>query len=161
VDGPRVYVFTVRTPDGLKSLASIVPPEVVSARGLSEREIVGEVLARPDSGDTLDPEAFIQNPKFVALVHTVVARHGFEQDEGRAEARRIGQGSVWVIDQRTATPQGDVPTEDIIGGFEVQDGQLVPGGYQPNPNYRLFTSRGFFQLGAALPRLLDELAGGS
>lgn len=159
MDGPRIFVFTVRTPDGLRNLASIVPPEVVTARGLSEREIVGEVLERPDSGDTLDPEAFVQNPKFVELIHSVVARHGFEQEEGRAEARRIGQGSVAVVDQRTATPQGDVPTEDIIGAFDVRDGELVPDGYRPNPNYRLFTSRGFFQIGAALPRLLEELAG--
>ena len=161
VEGPEVYVFTVRTPGGLRNLASIVPPEVVSARGLSDREIVGEVLERPETGAALDPDAFVQNPKFVELIHSVVARHGFDQEAGRAEARRIGRGSVAVIDQRTPTPEGDVPTEDIIGAFEVRDGELVQDGYRPNPAYRLFTSRGFFQLGAALAPLLEELAGGS
>ena len=161
MDGPDIYVFTVRTPDGFRNLVSLVAPEVVTARGLREQEIVGEVLPGGDTKEGLDPESFLQNPKFVELIHAVVSRNALDQEEGRAEAQRIGKGWVWILDQRTATPEGDVPSEDIIGGFEVQDGEFVPGGYQPNPEYRLFTSRGFFQLGPALPLLLEELEGGN
>ena len=68
-------------------------------------------------------------------------------------------GWVYVIDQRTRTPQGRIPPEDIIGAFAVQRGQVVPASYQRCPQHLILSADGFFQLGAELQAcLLDELA---
>jgi hypothetical protein len=34
--------------------------------------------------------------------------------------------SGYVVDQRTRTPQGAVPSEDIVGAFEVKKGECLP-----------------------------------
>jgi hypothetical protein len=65
---------------------------------------------------------------------------------------------VYVIDQRTRTPQGAVPPEDIVGRFEVKGGQVVPGSYRPSPKHMILSSCGFFELGELQPYLLAELA---
>ena len=68
------------------------------------------------------------------------------------EARRIGNGTVVVIDRRTPTPEGAVPPEDIVGAFVAEDGKV--GAYMASPNHRLLTEQGFFRLG---DRLEDHL----
>lgn len=52
-----------------------------------------------------------------------------------------------------------MPAEDVMGAFQVKDGEIVPGSYQANPNHRILSHNGFFQLEPILQqRLLDELA---
>jgi hypothetical protein len=76
-----------------------------------------------------------------------------------AEAKRQGEGLVCVVDQRTPTPQGAVPPEDIVGVFEIKNGQVVPGSYQASPKHMILSANGFFRLGSELqPCLLEELA---
>jgi hypothetical protein len=59
-----------------------------------------------------------------------------------------------VIDARTATPQGQVPQQDIIGSFEVKAGQLVDHSYKKNPNHVLLSKDGFFRLPSELREAL-------
>jgi len=92
-------------------------------------------------------------------MHRVIARRGPELPGLIAEARRQSDGWVYVIDQRTRTPQGAVPPEDIIGAFEVRGGQVVPDSYRPFPSHIILTGDGFFRLEAELQAcLLQELA---
>ncbi|MGH2689833.1 MAG: hypothetical protein ACRDKW_13665 [Actinomycetota bacterium] len=64
-----------------------------------------------------------------------------------------------VIDQRTRTPDGPVPPEDIIGGVKVENGELVVGSYRRNPRHLIFSADGLFRLDAKLHQcLLQELA---
>jgi hypothetical protein len=60
-----------------------------------------------------------------------------------AEAARLGNGWVYIIDQRTPTPGGQVPPEDIIGAFEVKDGDILPGSYRASPNHMILSPNGF------------------
>jgi hypothetical protein len=69
----------------------------------------------------------------------------------------LGDGTLYVIDRRTPTPQSAVLEEDIFGEFEVKDGRIVPGSYRPNSKHFLFSSKGFFQLGAHLEDCLLEV----
>ena len=77
-------------------------------------------------------------------------------------AQQQQKGWLYVIDWRTPEgPNGNVGPEDIIGGFEVREGTMVQGSYQPNANYRAMTKHGMTKLTpaqraafvAALPRV--------
>ena len=90
------------------------------------------------------------------MMHEVIARESPELPTCRDEASRIGDGLLYVIDQRTATPDGAVPPEDIIGAFEVKGGAIPVRSYRPNPNHRLLSQRGFFRLDDQLCALLVQ-----
>jgi hypothetical protein len=128
------------------------------SRGLPAEAIVGVVLRPLEHGDTITPEVFARNKTFVDFMHAVIALHAPQQAGCIAEARRLGNGWVYIIDQRTPTPQGPVPPQDIVGCFEVKDGQVVTGSYKPNDKHRILSADGFCQLGAELQQcLLEEL----
>jgi hypothetical protein len=66
---------------------------------------------------------------------------------------------IYIIDQRTPTPEGSVPPEDIIGAFEAAGGKIVPGSYQANGEHMILSPAGFFRLGSELNQcLLREIA---
>jgi hypothetical protein len=92
--------------------------------------------------------------EYVTLLSPSVA---FSKGVG-AEAKSTGDGYLYVIDQRTPTPQGAVPPDDIIGAFEVKGGEIVAGSYRSNANHKILSARGFFQLDAPLLAcLIQEL----
>ena len=65
---------------------------------------------------------------------------------------------IYIIDRRTPTPMGHVPSEDILGGFQVSQGVLVQDSYQPMKSPKIVSERGMFQLDNFLhPRLLEAL----
>ena len=65
---------------------------------------------------------------------------------------------MYVIDGRTPTPQGDVPSHDIIGAFQVDAGIFGAGSYLANPQHFILSEDGFLRLRPALrEKLLAEL----
>jgi hypothetical protein len=151
-----VHVVRVRTPDGDKDYVTLAPPAVVFSKGLAAEAIVGQLLRPLEPGESITPDVFAKNPAFVELLHAVVARESPQQASCVAEAKNIWNGYLYVIDQRTATPEGAVPPEDIIGGFEVKDGAVIGRSYTPNPNHRILSARGFFRLDAHLHACLVQ-----
>jgi hypothetical protein len=152
------YICQVKTPDGEQHYITLLPPEAFFAHGLVPEAIVG-VLSRPlEAGERITPEVFVRNRVFVDFLHEVIARHAPSQPGFQAEARRLGNGWIYVVDQRTPTPQGPVPPEDILGAFEVKNGEVVPGSYRRSPRHRILSSNGFFRLDAGLHQcLMQEL----
>ena len=109
-----------------------------------------------EDGGTLVPDNFVANSVFRTFLNSVIAEWGPADPELQDEARRIGNGTVVVIDRRTPTPEGAVPPEDIIGAFVAEDGKV--GAYMASPNHRLLTEQ-YFRLGDRLEdRLRQELA---
>jgi len=52
------------------------------------------------------------------------------------EARANPGGWVYEISDKY-DPNGEVPPEAIRGAWQVsQSGEIIPGSYQPNPNFR-------------------------
>jgi hypothetical protein len=153
-----VYVCRVDTPEGARDYVTLLPPDVALTQGLAAEAIVG-VLTRPLApGESITPDVFARNRAFVDFLHDVIARHGPTLPGCRAEAKRLGNGWIYIIDRRTPTPAGPVPAEDIVGAFEVKDGEVAPGSYRPNPNHRVLSANGFFRLDAELREcLLREL----
>ena len=124
---PSVYVCRVETPDGSKDYVTLIPPEAAFSQGLAPEAILGVLLRPLGQDEPITPEVFARNRVFAEFLHAVIARHGPEQPGCQAEAKRLGEGWIYIIDQRTPTPEGPVPPEDIIGAFEVKGGEVVPG----------------------------------
>ncbi|HYH83036.1 MAG TPA: hypothetical protein VEX86_24790 [Longimicrobium sp.] len=151
---PTVFVCRVRVPEGTREYVTVLPPDDVLARGLPNHAIVGALLHPLAEGEDAHPDVFTPNPAFVRFMHDVLARHAASEPGLRDEARRLGDGYVYVIDARTPDPTGAVPPEDVIGAVQVTGGEPVPGSYRANPKHQLLTAHGFFSLGEELHALL-------
>ena len=153
-----ISVCRVHTEEGPKDYFTCLSPERVFARGLPREAVIGVLLRPLAPGEAITPAVFARNRVFVDFMHDVIARRCPQLAGFIAEARRQGQGCVFVIDQRTGTPQAAVPPQDIVGGFQIQNGTVVPDSYLPNPNHMVLSLDGFFQLGPELePCLMEEL----
>src|SRR5438445_2777661 len=152
--GTPFYVYRVKTPEGDRDLVSLLSGAFEF--GLIEEAIVGECTQSLEDGKHVTEANFRPNPTFVRLLHHVIARHAPQLPALRAEARRQHTGWVYVIDARTASPDGHVPPCDIIGGFEVRSGEVAPGSYRPNTDHKLLTANGVFRLEPALHESLME-----
>ena len=149
----QVRVFEVRTEEGFVGMVSIAPTELGFTKGLRSEAVMGTV---PAGTNQILPSNFTVNPVFVRFLHDFIAKHTPTLPEFLAEAQRHQDGWVYIIDYRTGDVNGDVPPEDLLGAFEVKSGE--PLLYHSNPNYRLFTERGFFVLHPQLEaRLLEEI----
>jgi hypothetical protein len=156
---PMIYVCHVVTPEGAKDYITLLPPEQTFSRGLAAEAIVGQLIRPLEDGEPITPDGFARNSVFVAFLHAVIARRGPGLPDLVAEAKRQGNGWIHLIDERTRTPDGAVPPEDIIGAFEARGGKVLPHSYQASPRYRILSPDGFFRLSPALHAvLLEELA---
>ena len=152
----RISICRVSTPDGPKYYVTCLSHEHVFQHGLEPEAIVGVLLRPLENAEEIDPDVFARNRLFVDFMHSVIGRRGPELPGLIAEAKRQGEGLVFVVDQRTPTPQGAVPPEDIFGAFQIRNGQVVIGSYLASPNHMVLSPNGFFCLGAELQSCLME-----
>jgi hypothetical protein len=156
---PAVYACRVDTPEGTRDYFTLLTPDVVSSQGLAPESIIGMLLRPLGTGESITPEVFARNRVFVDFMHDVFARYAPQQPGCQSEAKRLGDGWICIIDQRTPTPKGPVPPEDIIGVIEVKGGAVVPGSYRASHKHMILSPNGFFQLERGLRDcLLRELA---
>jgi|SRR5215472_385442 len=139
--------------DSIKVL-SFLEPEEVWEYGLPSVAVQGTF-----SDPQCTPEGFKVNRAFIEFMHDVIGTVGPTDPSMQKEAARQENGYLYVIDLRTPEgPQGRVPAEDIIGGFEVRNGRLVAGSYRPNAGHRVFTKSGVVQLAPSLHEALVRAA---
>ena len=140
------------------NVVSLWPFDDDFRRDIPAEAIVGQLIAPVPRESQIPPEAFAANTVFKDFLHTFIAANAPIDPGLQATLPHQPDGFVYIIDQRTETPGGDVPGEDIIGRFEVKGGQLKPDSYERNPHHRLLSDRGFFRLGALLEeRLIAEI----
>jgi len=157
--GLPISICEVKTPDGFVAYVTLSPLGVVMKRGVIPEEIIGQLIDSKLAGESVDPENFAPNRVFVDFMHDVIKRHGPNLPGLIEAARTQDNGWIYILDGRTPTLGGAVPPEDIVGAFEVRDRQIIPNSYMANPNHRVLSHRGFFQLEPALQqKLLDEIA---
>lgn len=133
-------------------LSILTPEEVAEMGGLPSEAIVGSFLEEPNT-----VASFRANPKFLSFLQTVISTAGPSERDLQAAAAEQGEGWVYVTDGRSARrPNGEVPFEDIIGGFKVECGTIVPGRYWANTDYRPFTAMGLIDLPEPLREVLLE-----
>jgi len=63
-------------------------------------------------------------------------------------------GHVYIIDQRTPTPEGRVPPSDIMGAFEVENETLK--NFNENSSYQIRTENGFCDFGKKMNVKMNE-----
>jgi hypothetical protein len=70
--------------------------------------------------------------------------------EMRINADALGNGVLYVIDERSPKPvEGQewiVRSDDLIGEFDVKDGEILPGSYRRNPDFALVNEEGLAQI---------------
>jgi hypothetical protein len=144
-------------PDGEpQDLVVLKPAAWQPAYGIWPELVLGRLINLQESGSPIEHTNFSPNDGFVQYLHQFIARHAPQQRALQATAHRQQQGWVYLIDQRPPVPTFDAAVkegkEDIIGGFAILDGHI--GAYHPNPAHRLFSAKGWCQLGYALEQLL-------
>jgi hypothetical protein len=149
-----VIACRVEMPDGVKDVFTLLPWQTVQAQGLIPEAVLGMTLRPLGEGESLAPDNFAGNGVFLDFLHGFIAREGPSLPGLQAEARRQQEGWVYLIDARVPDPAGEVPPEDILGGFEVKGGEVVAGSYRMNTRHALFTRAGFFRLDPELHRRL-------
>ncbi len=127
-----------------------LPPEVVSQTGLPKDSICG-FLTEPM--ETVAPEQFAEYRIFVGVIHGICRDHVDPQLVGIA--RRTNAENIALIDQRSPDVDAEIPTEDIIGSYQIKHRSVC--NFSPNPNFRLVTARGCFQLTPWLRKCLWSL----
>lgn len=141
--------------DSFQVFTFLAPADIRRLGGIPRDAIIGLVAPGvPPEERGFTPETFQPNPSFVRFMHDVIGRCAHDVPALQAEARRVGEGFVYLIDGRTATPQGAVPPEDIIGFVRAAQGRVVPHSYQPNANHRIVSDAGLFELPADLHECL-------
>jgi hypothetical protein len=136
-----------RPDENIRQVLSILSPEEASALG----ELPGEAIAGIMEGEGFSVDRFRPNQAFVEFMHHVIRVAGPADPGLQAAAQEQGDGWVYIIDLRTPEgPQGRVPLEDIIGGFEVRSGKIVIGSYYAFEEHRLLTENGLVQLPPSL-----------
>lgn len=132
---------------------SLLAPEEVAALG----GMPPEAVAGTYPGESLALEDFRPNPVFIDFLHQVISTAGPHLPDMIAAARQQGEGWLYVIDGRTPNgPQGQVPFEDIIGGFQVESGEIIAGSYWPNEKHAVLTPDGLVTLNASLREAFVE-----
>ncbi len=154
----RVNLCEVIAPEGVKHYFTVLPLDLVFSKGLIPEAIVGALRAPPVEGQPIKPESFAENSIFVKYMHDFLSREAANEPECIRQANEPGVGWVYIVDQRTLTPGGTVPPEDIIGAVQAKDGQIVPDSYRGSPKHAILSDRGFFRLSAELhKKLVAEL----
>lgn len=155
-----ILICRVQSPEGPRDYVTCLDEQHLTARGLPAEAVLG-IIPRPlQSGEPITPANFTWNRGFVEFMHAVIARRGPKLSGIRGQARRQREGWLYVVDQRTPTPQVSIPPEDIVGAFQVRDGQVLPDSYHPSQSHIVLSAHGFVRLGPELQAcLLDELKG--
>ena len=116
------------------------------------------VCGRFDSGN-LSPEHFRVNPVFVDFMHACIRTKGIELPSLTNAAKQQKNGYLYVIDFRTPDGiMGNVPPEDIVGAFQVENGVIIKNSYWRNDVHKIYTKNGLVKLPKDIHKLLiDEL----
>jgi hypothetical protein len=131
-------------------VATWLKPELVSRLGLPKESICGFLT---ESNASVTPEQFVEYSDFVDLIHNICRER---LDPQLIEfAAQTSERRAALIDQRSPDVNAEIPTEDIIGTYEIENG--VVGKFTANPNYRLVTANGCMQLTSWLRECLYAL----
>ncbi|NTX54290.1 hypothetical protein [Myxococcus sp. CA039A] len=128
---------------------SLLPPEVAVVGGIPRRAIAGTLGGNPD-----DLSAFTPEPDFVALIHEVVRDYTPQDSAAQEEARRMGSGWLYIVDQRWSQSGARTAPKDIVGYFRVEEGRIQQASYTPHQGYIVFTERGLTRLPGSLHGVL-------
>lgn len=150
----NIYLLNT-TIDGKETLLlSIINPELDKDAKLTAKAIIGFVV---DATKPITPENVRLNPTFVDHFHKTIVFFAQFNDGIIHLVEQQQNGFVYINDLRNKDEK-EVRKEDIIGSFEVKNGELIHDSYQPNSAYKMITADGGFVLQPELEALLYSTA---
>ncbi len=134
----------------LRALSPLSSEQVEEIGSLKGEAILGFI-----DGEILSLEYFRPNKVFKEFIQKIIAAEVLKDSELQAAALTKREGQLYIIDNRVAALEREVTSpEDILGVFEIKDGQIVPNSYQSNENHLIFGNNGLMQLPASLHEAL-------
>src|SRR5437764_12435016 len=103
-----IGIAEISTPEGMRDYVTLTPAGVAFSRGLIPEAILGILQRSLSAGGELTPDNFVANTVFKTFLAELIARHAPDDPDLVAEATRIVNGYVTIVDLRTPTPRGDV-----------------------------------------------------
>lgn len=148
----NIYLLNTKIEQKETLLLSIVNPELDSSAKLTSKAIIGFII---DSNKPIDDTNVRINPQFLDHFHKTIIFFAQFNDGIIHLVEKEQNGFIYIRDQRNKESE---KAEDIIGSFEVKNGELIHDTYVPNPHYKLITANGGFQLQPELEALLYSTA---
>lgn len=148
---PNVYGVGQSGAD--KNYCSFVSPDIVFKHGLDGAVIAGEVVLGEDGTANFET-GFTANTEFKKTIFDFINIEARKDPSLVRVAASRAEKHIAVIDQRTPTPNGSVPSFDIVGVFEVVDGALSD--FTENSHYQVRSVNGFCDFGPDLNMALNS-----
>lgn len=145
----NLFSFPVNDDGIARTFLSILDPS--DKKKFSKKAIVGYLL---DNDKPVTHSNIRYNPEFVDIFHKIIVLTALRSQEVMADAGIQQVGFVYITDQRNPSRDADKP-EDIVGSFEVKDGNMVPLSYQPNPSYQIISDSGMFKIPGDFDQYLE------
>jgi hypothetical protein len=149
-----MYIYTIKINDKQQQIVSLLAPEEVNDKGLPSPSILGTLLQ--NNSQDINLNNFVPNSNFIDFLHSIIAKFAPNTSGINDEAKRQKNGWIYIIDARHNKQRENVLTEDIIGAFEVNEGEIKTESYQRNNNHLIFSQNGFFKLEPSLQKHLIE-----
>jgi hypothetical protein len=149
-----MYIYTIKVNNKRQQVVSFLTPEEINDRGLPSASILGTLSESNSQNINLDN--FVPNPNFIDFLHGIIAKVAPDSPSLQAEAQQQKNGWIYIIDARCISQEKSILPEDIIGAFELQEGQIIIESYQRNDNHLIFSQNGFFKLEPRLEKHLIE-----
>lgn len=142
VDPAKIAPGTIPEAEGQEGFVALVtwlPRDQVMRIGLPRGAICGVLR---DGTQGIVPDNFVPNRDFIEILDYLNANH---LDPSLIEfIQHADEPRIAVIDQRSPDVNADIPSEDILGVYQLEGGRIAQ--YEPNPHYRLVSARGTFAL---------------
>jgi len=153
----HVTAYQIEIKGNQHTLISMLTKKDVLRMGLPTQAVLGEIIDNEDQ--TTISEKFVQNKKFVEFLQDFIKKFAPNDPGFKKVAKRKKRGYIYVIDQRCDEKNiDDIPVEDLLGFFKIEDGKIVRDSYERFRSHRIMTEKGFFRLSKTMEaRLLKEL----
>ena len=133
----NIYLLKTSIENKDTLLLSIINPEVDKEAKLSAKSIIGFVV---DDSKPISFENVKFNPTFIDHFHKIIILFAQFNDGIIDLVEQQQNGFIYIKDQRSKA-ETETLQEDIIGSFEVKNGELVHDSYLPNSTYKFISDK--------------------
>src|SRR3954471_13805066 len=94
-----IGVARITSDDGTTDYITCIPKERVFTGSLPSEAIIGVLLRTLEDGERITVGNFAANSVFVNLLHGIISHRGPLTMDLASQARSLGEGTLYVIDQ--------------------------------------------------------------
>jgi hypothetical protein len=131
-------IFEVQVEERVRHLVCLLEPDRAQAEGIAARRIVGEFT--PNASGEFDPDSFLPNGDFIRAYVEYMHQEVVRTPELMLLAQEKPGEALTLVDPRHPEDfEGDVPTVNVVGRFQVDaEGWIEPGSFRYNAGHRWF-----------------------